>query len=266
MAMRRGVNPEALPPRLRNAFAELLLDALDEIRQQPVCRDVAQSALALLEAHGRTARTAADRMPLAAVAQAARPLPRGRALAVAAGVQRLVHAGLFEEPPHGRTGIALALRPEVRPVRAALCQRAAASWSALHAAAALAPGDPLARGLAEAAILFDAGLYFEVHELLEGHWRNTAGPQRRLLQGLIQIAVAFHHYERANTRGASRLLREGLEKVAAPSPEGMNLDLRDFRASVAAWLDFLEKRTATAKDRPSPPPWPVLPVSGRRAR
>ena len=40
-----------------------------------------------------------------------------------------------------------------------------------------------------AAALFDAGLYFEVHEVLEPHWMAADGPEREALQGLIQIAV-----------------------------------------------------------------------------
>jgi hypothetical protein len=138
-----------------------------------------------------------------------------------------------------------------------------AAWNAIRAAAALDPAEGLARGLAEAAILFDAGLYFEVHELLEGHWRRTTDPQRRVIQGLIQIAVAFHHYEDGNLRGARRLLDEGLAKIAAPAAVGMDLDLRDLCASAAAWLDFVERQQDTPRDVLSPPPRPRWPVPGR---
>jgi len=40
-----------------------------------------------------------------------------------------------------------------------------------------------------AARLYEAALYFEVHEWLEPHWVTACGPTRETLQGLIQTAV-----------------------------------------------------------------------------
>ena len=47
--------------------------------------------------------------------------------------------------------------------------------------------------------LFRQGKYFESHECLEDYWRDHREP---FYQGLIQLAVARHHAERANPRGA----------------------------------------------------------------
>jgi len=85
------------------------------------------------------------------------------------------------------------------------------------AAVATRPLDREARGLAEplgdAAALFDAGLYFEVHELLEPHWRAAAGAEREALQGLIQLAVGLH-LANGNLAGARALLGESAAKLA----------------------------------------------------
>ncbi|MDH3391793.1 MAG: DUF309 domain-containing protein, partial [Desulfobulbaceae bacterium] len=40
--------------------------------------------------------------------------------------------------------------------------------------------------LQQAATLWDIGLYFEMHELLELEWKGAAGDRRRALQGLIR--------------------------------------------------------------------------------
>jgi hypothetical protein len=80
---------------------------------------------------------------------------------------------------------------------------------------------PLVRTLAQAAALFRAGLFFEVHELLERAWRGLAGPPRSAVQGCIQVAVAMHHLAHGNARGARAALAKGranLEGYGAALP------------------------------------------------
>jgi len=109
-----------------------------------------------------------------------------------------------------------------------------------QAAAALAglpvlPAPPsLAEALGAAAALFDAGLGFEVHELLEPFWAQATGPRRRALQGLIQIAVGYQHLANGNVGGAGALLEEGAARVAGQRLEGLDLDA--FGRAVRAWL------------------------------
>ncbi len=40
--------------------------------------------------------------------------------------------------------------------------------------------------------LFDAGMFFEAHEAWEERWKVAERDEKRLLQGLIQIAAGFH--------------------------------------------------------------------------
>ena len=65
------------------------------------------------------------------------------------------------------------------------------------------------RRLQAAGLLFDAGLHFEVHEVLEPHWAAAQGDARETLQGLIQIAVGYQHLANGNHAGARSLLVEG---------------------------------------------------------
>jgi hypothetical protein len=75
--------------------------------------------------------------------------------------------------------------------------------------------DDRTRLLDRAAALANHGLFFEVHELLEPVWFQATEPARTALQGLIQIAVGFHHLENGNREGARSLLVLGLAKTAA---------------------------------------------------
>ncbi len=72
--------------------------------------------------------------------------------------------------------------------------------------------------LRKGAVLFNHHLFFEVHEVLEAQWIQEVDPERRFLQGLIQIAVAFHHLGNQNLRGTLSLLQDGLEKIRPYAP------------------------------------------------
>ena len=44
-------------------------------------------------------------------------------------------------------------------------------------------------------------------------WRRASGTRRRLLHGLIQVAVGYEHQKRGNPRGMRSLLRQGAAKL-----------------------------------------------------
>jgi predicted metal-dependent hydrolase len=72
--------------------------------------------------------------------------------------------------------------------------------------------------------LFDAGLFFEVHEVLEPHWASARPPERDALQGLIQVAVGWQHLANGNSAGARALLAEGAARLHGRSLLGVDLD------------------------------------------
>ena len=78
--------------------------------------------------------------------------------------------------------------------------------------------------LEAAAALFDAHLYFEVHELLEPAWRDAEGGEREALQGLIQIAVGYQHLANGNFAGARALLDEGRRRLGGQTLDGLDLE------------------------------------------
>jgi predicted metal-dependent hydrolase len=66
--------------------------------------------------------------------------------------------------------------------------------------------------------LFNAGDYFEAHEILEDLWVMTPGLERNFYKGLIMLAVGLLHAERGNARGAQGVLTGALEHLD-PYPE-----------------------------------------------
>ena len=75
--------------------------------------------------------------------------------------------------------------------------------------------------------LFDEGHFFEAHEAWEAHWLVETDETRRLvLQGLIQIAAAFHKlFDKQAPEPAASLFAKGLAKLdACPERlEGVNI-------------------------------------------
>lgn len=88
--------------------------------------------------------------------------------------------------------------------------------------------------------LFNSRKFFEAHEAWEAVWLGASEPDKRFLQGLIQISAAFHHHSQGNRRGFESLLRAGLLKVEhAPAVHrGMKIDA--IRAAAAEWLRAIE--------------------------
>ena len=108
----------------------------------------------------------------------------------------------------------------------------------LFAERPLDPDDaPLEMALGQAALLFDARLYFEVHELLEPYWLRAVGRERETLQGLIQVAVGFHHLCNGNGAGARALLHDGAAKLLGREIKGIGVDA--FARAVVSTLDDL---------------------------
>lgn len=88
--------------------------------------------------------------------------------------------------------------------------------------------------------LFNNREFFECHEALEEAWMPERGARRLFLQGLIHLAVGFHHSQRGNLAGASRQLRKGLYKLDAYVPTCEGIDTARLYREVLSVLDRVE--------------------------
>ena len=76
--------------------------------------------------------------------------------------------------------------------------------------------DPIRRGVD----LFNAHEFWHAHEAWEELWLASTGDRKQFLQGLIQLAAAYHHVKRGTSpRGAVRLFDAALRRLE-PFPEG----------------------------------------------
>ncbi len=113
-------------------------------------------------------------------------------------------------------------------------------------ARAMRENAPFRRGIA----LFNAGKFFEAHEAWEEIWMTETGSEKTFLQGLIQIAAAFHHQIRGNPRGMKSLLAAGLAKLSRfPATHG-GIDVADLRKAAAEWADDSDRRENAGRKPP----------------
>ncbi len=82
--------------------------------------------------------------------------------------------------------------------------------------------------------LFNAGDFFESHEVLEELWSETQDERKKFYQGLIQAAVALLHFGNGNLGGAKKVYLTSRKYLEAYRPEFEGLD-------VARFLDDLQR-------------------------
>lgn len=105
-------------------------------------------------------------------------------------------------------------------------------------------GHRFACGVAE----FNNRRFFDSHETWEEIWLSAPEPYKTFLQGLIQVAAAFHHYTRDNRAGAQSLLRQGLEKLEKFPNNYRGLRLEALRSAARDWAAALAAGESPSAD------------------
>ena len=114
------------------------------------------------------------------------------------------------------------------------------------------------RGLA----LFNSAHFFDAHDALEDVWREAPlhSHRRRHLQGLVQLAVAFHHQSTGNLVGARSVLERALRNIEGAEESFPEVDWERLRTNLRPWREYLAEARRKPGGAPSPPDQPkVLP-------
>jgi len=92
--------------------------------------------------------------------------------------------------------------------------------------------------------LFNHAHFYDAHEVLEDAWRSIPRdePLRRHLrlhiQGMVQLAVAFHHQSTGNHVGAHSVLERALRNLHGAENSFPDLDLERLRTDLAPWRRY----------------------------
>jgi uncharacterized protein len=99
--------------------------------------------------------------------------------------------------------------------------------------------------LAEGLRCYRAQEFFGAHEHWESAWLASKEPEKSFLQGLIQVAAAFHHLQRGNPRGAHSLLERARVRLERCPQCFGGMDVSSLCRDIEGWLQVLEAGGAT---------------------
>ena len=102
----------------------------------------------------------------------------------------------------------------------------------------------------QAVAQFNAADWYACHDGFEALWHETQGPTRPVLQGILQIAVAYLHSDRGNEHGAMVLMGEGLGRLRGCGDHALGLALEPLRCSAEAGLRRLQAGQSLASLNP----------------
>ena len=87
---------------------------------------------------------------------------------------------------------------------------------------------------------FRSGEYFEAHESWEELWSDYYLPDRRFIQGLIQLSVSFVHLENGNLKGAKSLLNKCIEKFSDFKDTQRGININDLMLEISQVSDVYD--------------------------
>jgi uncharacterized protein len=79
-----------------------------------------------------------------------------------------------------------------------------------------------------------AARHYEAHDELEIAWREAPPEERSFLQGLVHVAVAWHHARHRNRSGCERQLEKAARRLATYAPAHRGVDVAAVLAQVEA--------------------------------
>ena len=85
--------------------------------------------------------------------------------------------------------------------------------------------------------LFNQRHFYDAHEVWEDVWRESRGPEKKFLQGLIQVAVALHHHSTGNLVGARSLLERARKNLITYPGKFDGIDLGSLLQGMETWRD-----------------------------
>lgn len=89
--------------------------------------------------------------------------------------------------------------------------------------------------------LWNQGLFFEAHELLEEMWHTAVGSRKRALQALIRAAGCFLHLEQGNAKAAFGMAGKAVR------------GLTDHRDGLPPWFQTQTLLDCLQQPQPIPP-------------
>lgn len=99
---------------------------------------------------------------------------------------------------------------------------------------------------------FQAGEYYQQHDLFEAQWVEEPGPVRDLYRAILQVGVAYFQVTRGNHRGALKMLLRSVQWLSILPDECQGVDVKQLREDsyrVRAELERIAPEDIASFDR-----------------
>tara|TARA_B100000378_G_scaffold94529_1_gene74665 strand:- start:38 stop:586 length:549 start_codon:yes stop_codon:yes gene_type:complete len=90
---------------------------------------------------------------------------------------------------------------------------------------------------------FNNERFWESHEALEGAWKQCAGYEKELIQGIILVAASFVHYQKYENEICLSVLNRALKKLHDKSGEYHDVNIDSIKQKIVEMLDKKEIST-----------------------
>lgn len=101
---------------------------------------------------------------------------------------------------------------------------------------------------AEGVVLFNTKKFWEAHEAWEEIWQSHPEDGRFFIQGLIQLAAAYHQLQRKIYRGFAIHLERAQERLVLFPDTFLGIDVKALREAVDPWLQQISKQDRSAEE------------------
>ena len=91
---------------------------------------------------------------------------------------------------------------------------------------------------------FNAGAFYEQHDLFEELWMQTEHPIRDLYRAILQVGVAYYQIEQGNYRGALKMLQRSVQWLVILPNQCQGVDVEQLRQDsflIRAMLEDLDE-------------------------
>ncbi len=105
---------------------------------------------------------------------------------------------------------------------------------------------------------FNAHEWYACHETLEQLWLHADGEVRNLYQGIIQVAIALHHWRNGNYNGAMALLNSSIGYLRNVSHPCLWMDVNGLIQQVERLRVELQSNGVAKMQLLAPASFPVI--------
>ncbi len=106
--------------------------------------------------------------------------------------------------------------------------------------------------------LFNREEFYDCHDTIEEIWLQESSDEQPFLQGLIQSAVAFHHYQHGKLGAARSMLGLAIEKLKGYPETHHQVLLKEFLEGLRAWKAGLDEAISSETENSIPESYPRI--------